>query len=87
MGWWADGSSRHGQRVQPQQWPLARALQGQTCQDLIEIASTPDASKRQTCDQPFRHNLGSLRCAFGGCTGVGSWVVVQSDQPEFGPAL
>ena len=36
-GWWADGSARHGQPVQAQEWGLARSLQGQTCHDLIEI--------------------------------------------------
>ena len=36
-GWWADGSARHGQRIQAQEWGLARALLGQTCHDLVEI--------------------------------------------------
>lgn len=37
-GWWADGSTRHGQRVAPHEWPLARALGGnQAPPDIIEI--------------------------------------------------
>ncbi|WP_051242769.1 hybrid sensor histidine kinase/response regulator [Azohydromonas australica] len=37
-GWWADGSERHGQRIQPHEWGLARALAGEEVQgDLIEI--------------------------------------------------
>ena len=36
-GWWADGSARHGQRIQPKEWGLARSLQGETCHDLVEI--------------------------------------------------
>ena len=37
-GWWADGSARHGQRIQPHEWGLARALAGEEVQgDLIEI--------------------------------------------------
>jgi PAS domain S-box-containing protein len=38
QGWWADGSARHGQRVQAHEWPMARALRGEVCQDdMIEI--------------------------------------------------
>ena len=29
VGWWADGSARHGQRVAPHEWPLARAIRGE----------------------------------------------------------
>ncbi|MBL0421957.1 PAS domain-containing protein [Ramlibacter sp. AW1] len=28
-GYWADGSARHGQRIAPDEWPLARALRGE----------------------------------------------------------
>lgn len=37
-GWWADGSFRNGQRIEPHEWGLARALQGEEVpRDLIEI--------------------------------------------------
>ena len=36
-GWWADGSARHGQRLQSHDWGLARSLQGETCNDIVEI--------------------------------------------------
>jgi len=36
-GWWADGSARHGQRLQAHEWGLARSLHGETCNDIIEI--------------------------------------------------
>ena len=37
-GWWADGSDRHGQLIQPEEWGLARALAGEdVVGDLIEI--------------------------------------------------
>ncbi len=36
-GWWADGSARHGQQIQPHEWGLARSLHGETCHDIVEI--------------------------------------------------
>jgi len=36
-GWWADGSARHGQRIQAHDWGLARSLQGETCNDIVEV--------------------------------------------------
>ncbi|MFC7515859.1 ATP-binding protein [Herbaspirillum sp. GCM10030257] len=37
-GWWADGSTKHGQRVAPHEWPIARALAGiEAPHDIIEI--------------------------------------------------
>ena len=36
-GWWADGSARHGQRIQGHEWGLARSLQGETCRDIVEV--------------------------------------------------
>jgi PAS domain S-box-containing protein len=46
-GWWADGGPRHGQPLQPEDWPLARALRGEDVQgQVIEI---------ETFDQPPRH--------------------------------
>jgi len=38
QGWWADGSAHHGQRVGAHEWPMARALRGETCRNsIIEI--------------------------------------------------
>ncbi|MDB5886887.1 MAG: domain S-box protein [Polaromonas sp.] len=36
-GWWADGSARHGQRIQPDEWGLARSLQGDYCSHIVEV--------------------------------------------------
>jgi PAS domain S-box-containing protein len=36
-GWWADGSQRHGQRLAPDDWGLARALQGETITQLVDV--------------------------------------------------
>lgn len=38
--WWADGSSRHGERVQPHDWTTARILRGEDASaDIIGIES------------------------------------------------
>lgn len=36
-GWWADGSARHGQRILPHEWGMARALNGETCAEIVEV--------------------------------------------------
>ena len=37
-GWWADGSERHGRRLEPGEWAMARALRGEiTPGDIVEI--------------------------------------------------
>ncbi len=37
-GWWADGSERHGRRIAPAEWALARALRGEEVDaDIVEI--------------------------------------------------
>lgn len=43
--WWADGSARHGQRLQPHDWAMARALRG-------EVTSVPDIIEIEPFDQP-----------------------------------
>ncbi len=48
VGHWADGSARHGCRVQPSQWPLSRALLGHSSRDIIEITSPRDGITRRT---------------------------------------
>ena len=38
-GWWADGSARHGQPLQSQDWAMARSLKGESCIDVVEVES------------------------------------------------
>ncbi len=39
-GWWADGSSRHGKRIEPHEWTISRILRGEAAPpDIIEIES------------------------------------------------
>jgi PAS domain S-box-containing protein len=47
-GWWADGSDRHGMRVQPDEWPIVRALHGERdIRAVIEIESSGTRSERR----------------------------------------
>ena len=40
-GWWADGASRHGQRLLPNEWAAARALAGETVLgDVVDIEAS-----------------------------------------------
>lgn len=47
LGWWADGSARHGQRLEAGDWPLMRALHGENSREIIEIASPHDPDRRK----------------------------------------
>jgi PAS domain S-box-containing protein len=48
-GWWADGSERHGQRLEPQEWALARALRGEVARgDVVEIEPFDPPGTRRT---------------------------------------
>ena len=48
-GWWADGSAKHGQRLQPEEWTASRILRGEDAlQDVIEIESFDDVPVRRT---------------------------------------
>ncbi len=48
-GWWADGSARHGQLIQPGEWAMARALRGEEgIQDIIEIEPFNHPGMRKT---------------------------------------
>ncbi len=47
-GYWADGGARHGQRLQPSQWPLSRALLGHSSREIIEITSPRDGINQRT---------------------------------------
>ncbi|MEI7785981.1 MAG: ATP-binding protein [Betaproteobacteria bacterium] len=44
-GRWADGGERDGQALTPQDWPMHRALRGQSVREVIEIESPLDARK------------------------------------------
>lgn len=48
-GWWTDASEKHGQRVEPCEWPLARALRGENApHSVIEIEPFDDPTLRHT---------------------------------------
>lgn len=45
-GYWADGSPRHGQRLATSQWPLHRALMGESSTELLRIISPRDSQEQ-----------------------------------------
>jgi len=48
-GWWADGSERHGQQIQSDEWALARALRGEQVEaDVVEIEPFGRPHERRT---------------------------------------
>jgi PAS domain S-box-containing protein len=48
-GWWADGTERHGRRVEPHEWAMARALRGETVRDdIVEIEPFGAPGTRRT---------------------------------------
>ncbi|HYO54995.1 PAS domain S-box protein [Archangium sp.] len=48
-GWWADGSERHGRRLEPREWAMARALRGDiTPGDIVEIEPFDAPGTRRT---------------------------------------
>ena len=48
-GWWADGSAKHGQRLQAHEWALARALAGEEPRDdIVEIEPFDQPKVRKT---------------------------------------
>jgi len=66
-GWWADGSERHGQAIQPHEWGLARALRGETnVSDVVEIEPFGMAGQRRTVllrATPIKSDLGETTSA------------------------
>ena len=47
--WWADGSSRHGQRLEPNEWAMVRALRGEPApSDVVEIEAVGTPGVRKT---------------------------------------
>ena len=48
-GWWADGSPRHGRRVEAHEWPMARALEEkESVSSIVEIESFDSPGVRRT---------------------------------------
>jgi PAS domain-containing protein len=48
-GWWADGSEKHGQRLEAHEWALARALAGEEPRhDIVEIEPFDQPAVRKT---------------------------------------
>jgi len=48
-GWWADGSDRHGRRLESHEWALARALRGESVEaDVVEIEPFGRPGERRT---------------------------------------
>lgn len=48
-GWWADGSPRHGQRIEAHEWPMARAVKEKRgCSSIVEIESFDSPGVRRT---------------------------------------
>jgi signal transduction histidine kinase len=46
VGRWADGGPRQGQPLRGSQWPLVRALRGQTVREVLEITSPANGQSR-----------------------------------------
>jgi signal transduction histidine kinase/ActR/RegA family two-component response regulator len=63
-GWWADGSVRHGRRIEAHEWALARALRGEDApHDVIEIETfdTPPLQRIViTSGAPIRDASGTI---------------------------
>jgi PAS domain S-box-containing protein len=63
-GWWADGSERDGQLLEPDDWPLATALRGQDpVHSVITIERIEHPGKRKTYDiraRPIRAHDGTI---------------------------
>ncbi|WP_075793895.1 PAS domain-containing hybrid sensor histidine kinase/response regulator [Massilia putida] len=63
-GWWADGSTRNGQRVQIHEWPGMRALAGENAlRELIEIEPFDQPSQRRitiNSGAPIRDTAGNI---------------------------
>ncbi|MET0982754.1 MAG: ATP-binding protein [Telluria sp.] len=63
-GWWADGSSRHGQRLREDEWAMARALGGEASpRQVIEVESFDEPPRRRIIlnqGAPIRDAAGTI---------------------------
>ena len=76
QAWWADGSSKHGQRVTGSEWPMVRALAGEEVRDaLMEIRPFNAPDTRRT----LLMHAAPVRDSRGDITGA---VLVQQDLTE-----
>ncbi|WP_166259230.1 sensor domain-containing protein [Marinobacter salicampi] len=77
-GWWADGSSRHGQRLKPSEWPLARALAGEESPHAtIELESIDEPPVRRTVlasAMPLRDSQDSIVGGIAAVTDISAWI-------------
>lgn len=77
-GWWADGSTRHGRRIEPEEWAMARALAGEDApRDLIEIEPFDSPGTRKTvlnCGSPVRNDVGQIVGAVVAQMDISDWV-------------
>lgn len=72
-GYWADKSERHGQRLEPEEWAMSRALRGETVHDdIVEIEPFGEPGKRRT----MVNSGAPVRDAQGRITGA---IVAQMD--------
>ncbi|MFY0525753.1 PAS domain S-box protein [Archangium gephyra] len=72
-GWWADGSERHGRRLEAGEWAMARALRGEPVPgDLVEIEPFDAPGLRRT----ILNSAAPVRDAEGRILGA---VVAQTD--------
>jgi PAS domain S-box-containing protein len=66
-GWWADGSERHGKPVEAHEWPLSRALHGETgARAIVDIEPFDQPGIRRTVlisGAPLRDAGGGLEGA------------------------
>ena len=81
-GWWADGSSRDGERVGEGDWALARALRGETVRgDIVEIEPFDDHPRRTLLLQamPVRLDDGELAGAVVAQTDISDRVRAEAE--------
>lgn len=77
-GWWADGGPKHGQPIEPKDWALARALNGEDApRDLIEIEPFNTPGTRKTvlnCGTPVRNKTGQIVGAVVAQMDLSDWI-------------
>ena len=80
-GWWADGSQRHGERVQAGDWSLSRALRGeQVDADSVEIEPFGRPYERRTLltsATPIRDDAGNITGAVAASMDLTAQVLTQ----------